>query len=120
MSHTKTRSPTHPLWMFGLAMLCVGASIPRAFAEVPTIPGTSVKVKYGDLDLNTHSGTEALYKRIQHAARGVCNQDTDSSDPMRFSHWHFCYNTAVANAVRDVKNQNLTAMHIEKKSKVFG
>jgi UrcA family protein len=109
--------------ILGLAMLCVGATIPRAFASPISayVPGHSVKVKYSDLDLNTRKGTEALYNRIQRAARGVCNQDADSSDPMRFSHWHFCYNTAVANAVRDVRNQNLTAMHLQKnKSKTVG
>ena len=123
MSHSKTCSRTRPLWLFGLAMLCVGASIPHAFANQnwSYAPGHSIKVKYSDLDLNTQKGTEALYKRIQRAARGVCNQDADSADPVRFTHWNYCYETAVANAVRDVRNQNLTAMHLEKnKSKSVG
>jgi UrcA family protein len=95
-------------------MLCVGAGIPRAFAEQSSERGTSIKVKFGDLNLADPVGIETLYKRIERAARQVCDVDASPSDPLHTSHWRYCYRTAVSNAVRDVNNQKLTAMYREK------
>jgi UrcA family protein len=114
MSHTRTHVRANPLWVCGLAMFCVGAGVPHAFAAVPDLQGTSLKVKFGDLNLANSGGVETLYKRIERAARRVCDIDSEQSDPSRQSHWRYCYKTAVANAVQDVNNQNLTAMHREK------
>ncbi len=115
MSPTRARTRTHPLLLCGIAALCVGAGLPRAFADQPAAePGTSIKVKYGDLNLASPSGVEVLYKRIQKAARRVCTIDSAPADPVHVSHWQDCYRTAFANAIRDVDNQPLTAMYRQK------
>ncbi len=101
-------------WIIGLATLCVGASLPPAHASPEFEPGSSIKVRYGDLDLFTEPGVTELYQRINRAARKVCNSDIGSSIPERMRAWRFCVDTAVANAVRDVNNQNLTAMFRQK------
>ena len=117
MSNVRLQVRTSPFWICGLATLCVGAGVPHAFASPQNpqmYPGTSIKVKYHDLDLSTQAGAEALYTRIQRAARRVCDLDREPADPFRLSHWQYCYKAAVANAVNDVNNKNLTAMYREK------
>lgn len=114
MSNTRVHVRPNLLWIYGFAVLCVGAAIPRAFAEPAYEPGTSIKVKYGDLNLASPEGIEALYTRIEKAARRVCNIDNRPSAPFHLTQWRYCYKTAVVNAVRDVDNQKLTAMYREK------
>ena len=115
MNTSTVRSPAHPLLMFGIAMLFVGASMPRAFAEVNLDPGSSIKVKYGDLNLASQSGVAALYRRLDKASRRVCNMEDDPVIArMHRSQWIKCYQIAFGNAVRDVNNQKLTAMFQEK------
>jgi UrcA family protein len=108
----KSLSRLQPLWMAGIAALFV-CSTPQVFsAEFEK--GSSAKVKYRDLDLSSADGVRVLYKRIEGAARRVCNEDALQGDPMWHSHWRYCFKTAVANAVKDVNNQWLTAMYQEK------
>ena len=116
MTQMKTLSRLQPLWMAGIAALFV-CSTPQAFsAEFEK--GSSIKVSYRDLDLSSASGVQVLYKRIEGAARHVCNQDSLSGDPMWHSHWRYCFKTAVATAVKDVNNQWLTAMYQQKNGQV--
>ncbi len=116
MTQMKTLSRLQPLWMAGIAALFV-CSTPQAFSA-DFDKGSSIKVSYRDLDLSTASGVQVLYKRIEGAARRVCNQDVDSADSMWHSHWRYCFKTAVANAVKDVNNQWLTAMYQQKNGQV--
>ena len=114
MHHNKTGKFAKPLLMAGLAALFV-SSAPHAFAADSDFQtGSSVKVKFGDLNLGTAEGVQVLYKRIEKAARRVCNDDAEPGDPRWHSHWRYCYKTAVAKAVSDVNNQWLTAMHQQK------
>ena len=114
MSNTKTLPRLHPLWIAaGIAALFVsGGAIQANPADF--VKGTSVKVKYHDLDLGTPDGVQVLYKRIEKAARRVCTDDAMPGDPMWHSHWRYCFKSAVANAVKDVDNKWLTAMYQDK------
>ncbi|MEP7245140.1 MAG: UrcA family protein [Gammaproteobacteria bacterium] len=115
MNTSTVRSRAHPFLMFGIAMLLVGASMPRAFAEVNLDPGSSIKVKFGDLNLSSQSGVSALYRRLDRASRQVCNMENDPVIArMHRSEWIECYQTAFGNAVRDVNNKTLTAMFQQK------
>jgi UrcA family protein len=103
----------NPLWIGGLAALCVSGAMSQAYAG-PLVPGdqpASMKVRYGDLNLDSQAGVETLYKRIRTAARIVCWNDTPTGDPRYFYHRRKCELTAEAKAVRDVNNRNLTAMY---------
>jgi UrcA family protein len=108
MTHTTSHSRLHPLWIGGIAALLV-AGTPHAFAG-DFEKGTSIKVKFARADLDTAEGVKSLYRKIEGAARRVCNEDSLPGDPQGRSHWRYCYETAVANAVKDVNNQQLTAM----------
>jgi UrcA family protein len=114
MHHNQSRAIAKPLLAAGIAALFISSAPHAVAADRDFQKGSSVKVKFGDLDLGKAEGVQTLYKRIETAARRVCNEDAEPGDPRWHSHWRYCYNTAVANAVHDVNNQWLTAMHQEK------
>ena len=100
----------------GLAAVFISAASARASAEPRMIVGAngmtySVKVPYNLADLATESGLDKIYQRIKGAARRVCSEASDPSDPKKTRHYWECYDQAVANAVRDVNSQGLTAFH---------
>jgi UrcA family protein len=112
MHHNKSSSLARPALIAGLAALFI-SSVPQAYAG-DYQKGSSVKVRFSDLNLGTAEGVQALYLRIEKAARRVCNADAEPGDPLWHTHWRYCYKTAVAKAVSDVNNQWLTAMHRQK------
>ncbi len=113
MHHNQSSSLARPLLIASLAALFIGSGAHASPADFEK--GSSEKVRLSDLDLGTAEGVQVLYKRIEDAARRVCNQDAESGDPRWQMHWRYCYKTAVAKAVSDVNNQWLTAMHQQKK-----
>ena len=64
-------------------------------------------VRYEDLNLNTDAGVQALYKRIQGAAKEVCG-GVDGRDLQVARAHQACVARAVADAVATVNNQMLT------------
>ena len=80
----------------GVAFLVSGSP---AFAKEP-----SKKVMYRDLNLSQAADVSLLYERIRQAARLVCS---DRHFPMV----HGCFTAAVEQAVRDVNDVALTAVH---------
>jgi len=65
-------------------------------------------VKFADLDLTRPAGAQELYRRIQQAARDVC-QPNDSAAHLQFS--QECRSSAIARAVVDVGAPLLTEQH---------
>jgi UrcA family protein len=91
-------------------LLCSAAQ--GVFATDSEYP--SMKVRFGDLNLQTEEGARVLYHRIQGAARLVCNDAIPAGGLGRASQLWKCIDTAVANAVNQVNNTKLTAMYQEK------
>jgi UrcA family protein len=117
ISHTES----HRRWLGALAVLCMGAAMPSAFANVQTDPADSITVKYADLDLSKPAGAETLYLRIKRAARMVCSHNVESWDARRLTHERECVDDAIANAVKHVNKPTLTAMYREhSKNTSFG
>jgi UrcA family protein len=81
-----------------------------AAAAVVDEPAPSVTVRYHDLNLNSPAGVASLYGRIRGAAAEVC-RTLESRDLERKPYWDFCYNHAVADAVKRVHNETLSAYH---------
>jgi UrcA family protein len=73
----------------------------------------SETVKYADLKVDTLAGAEALYRRIQSAARRVCGYDATSIRGP--SLWQNCVLPSVDAAVAKVNNAQLTALHTGRK-----
>jgi UrcA family protein len=76
----------------------------------------SVAVRYHDLNLNSREGIASLYGRIRAAAVNVCEsvEGPQLVNRVFWREWNACINHAVANAVRDVHNENLSAYHFER------
>ena len=79
----------------------------------------SVIVRYAELDLSKPQGIDALYRRIQAAAKSVCRPDASVSSFYDRANRH-CYHDAVERAVRQVNLVTLTALHRAKTSSTLG
>jgi UrcA family protein len=93
--------------------------IPALLAAQPSLAAARVDeapsktVRYHDLNLNSPEGIASLYERIQAAALDVCKS---AEGPWRHglesrNEWNQCVNHAVADAVRSVHNEKLSAYH---------
>ena len=79
-------------------------------AAVEDDAALSVTVRYHDLNLNSPEGVASLYGRIRFAAQQVC-RTLESRDLVRKSQSQDCFNHAVANAVKAVHSEPLSAYH---------
>ena len=91
-----------------LALFAVGLLGTATVWAAP--PATrSVEVSFRDLDLSTPSGAAKLYRRIQAAARSVCQYEPTS--PREQIIWQYCVRPTVDAAVAKVDNPLPTALH---------
>jgi UrcA family protein len=90
------------------ALLCTAAFTTGALAAEPAPPAESIS--YVKADLSEPHAAEFLYKRIQAAARHVC-QDGSVRELARSAMYHQCYERAVDEAVTKVDASALTALH---------
>jgi UrcA family protein len=103
--------PNHPFGILsGLILLGTAAlsSTTVLAADPPTV--ASLSVSYVRADLQNADAAEALYHRIQRAARQVCQQP-NVSDIDRYRLYKACYDRAVDTAVANVDATALTAVH---------
>lgn len=68
-------------------------------------------VKYGDLNLNTTEGAQALYDRLYKASWRVCRDVIGGSGIAALQDRSVCMREVVEAAVRDVNKPTLTAVH---------
>jgi len=72
----------------------------------------SVKVAYGDLNLASDQGANALYGRIVYAAHEVCKADqVDIRDLAAFAQTQSCERQAIAHAVDAVHSPRLASAY---------
>jgi len=85
-----------------------------AAASVDAPP--SVTVRYRDLNLENQEGVANLYGRIHAAAVVVCRdvEGPQLVNRLFWTEWNSCMSHAVAKAVHDVRNENLSAYHWER------
>jgi UrcA family protein len=97
-----------PLVALTVALLTAAAG---AQAAAPGEETTSLKVAYGDLNLASSAGSDALYARIVSAARTVCYaNDVDSRDLHAVASERACETRAINAAVQDVHSAKLAAL----------
>ena len=99
----KSSRHSRPLALLAVCLL----GITSAWADPPAT--RSVEVSFRDLDLGTSSGAARLYRRIQAAARGVCQYEPTS--PRAQTVWQYCVRPAVDAAVARLDNPLLTQLH---------
>ena len=98
MNALTCKSSHHFRYLALFAVCLLGTSI--AWAGPPTT--RSVEISFRDLDLSTQSGAARLYRRIQAAARSVCQYEPTS--PREKSIWQYCVRPTVDAAVVKVNN----------------
>jgi UrcA family protein len=93
--------------VLGVASVAITAHADESVVQMP-----ARTVHYSDLNLNTQSGAEVLYKRIRHAAEQVCG-DVGSRQLAEAAAAKTCVNQAVGGSVRAVNNPRLTSIYDE-------
>jgi UrcA family protein len=73
-----------------------------------TLAPPSLKVFYGDLDINNVHGAAALYQRISFAAESVCLDMGRSRQLAMMSRYSTCVRSAIGNAVQQVNRPAVT------------
>jgi UrcA family protein len=96
------------LLMMSFASTGASAAVPASGGEAP-----AYHVNYADLDLGHRAGADALYVRIQSAARRVC-EPVAANAPFRFAlaREERCMDKAIADAVADVRSPLLTDIYL--------
>jgi len=101
-----TYTSSHHFRSLVLLSICLlGTTL--ASADPPTT--RSVEVSFRDLNLSTASDAAKLYRRIQAAARGVCQYEPSS--PRAQIVWQYCVLPTIDAAVVKVNNPLLTQFH---------
>lgn len=90
-----------------IGLMALGAA--TAQASTAALVGPDVVVRYGDLDLNSRTGAETLYGRIQQAAAQVC-RPSDSAGLVMHAGFLRCQNELVARTVASVPSPQLAAV----------
>lgn len=91
---------------FAIGAALVGASFaPAAFAE-----GTTVAVKYSDLDLSSAKGQKALKSRITYAARSACGERSGPMTPAERTFIDTCITKAKTDAFASLQAEQSTQM----------
>jgi UrcA family protein len=94
----------------GLVLLSTAAlGSTAALATAPT-ETRSLSVNYVQSDLQDPAAAKTLYRRIQRAARIVCQQP-NAREVDRYHLYKICYDRAVETAVANVGATALTAVH---------
>jgi UrcA family protein len=97
------------------ALLMVGSlvgvlGLGAASAATPDRDVATVVVKYSELNLSTDAGVHELYRRIMHAARQVC-PDESIKDLRVHQQIAVCRDQAVARAIQQIDNSRLAALY---------
>jgi UrcA family protein len=97
-------------FLSGVVLLSTAAlGSTAALATEPT-ETPSLNVSYVQSDLQDSASAQALYQRIQRAARIVCQQP-NAREVDRYHLYKACYERAVDTAVANVGATALTAVH---------
>lgn len=96
-------------------LLLAGGWRCEAFAGAPEPPAAEgvrqITVHFEDLNVDHPAGAALLYRRIQHAAQGVCGEPQLPGSRMESLHWRRCVAQAVERAVVALDRPALTAYY---------
>jgi UrcA family protein len=93
----------------GLAVIGGVLLCSQVFAAEPTDP-PSIRVKYGDLNLQAPAGVEILYRRIDSAAKDVCAYANERELSI-LAFEHNCVASTESRAIKQVHNEALSAYY---------
>jgi UrcA family protein len=84
-----------------------------AHGSQPGVVEASLSVSLADLNLSNDAGVEALYRRLQRAARQVCGPQNlrDSGSLQALKSNRQCANTSLDRAVAEIGEEALARLH---------
>jgi UrcA family protein len=98
------------------AAFAIGSCVLATVLVMPSVawaePPTKV-VHFSDLNLNKREGVQALYRRLQSAAREVCGPVELPGTRIPSAEWKACRTDALRAAVQRVDQPLLNAYHVE-------
>jgi UrcA family protein len=99
-----------------IALLLIPALLvaESALAVTRVDEAPSVTVRYYDLNLKSTQGVASLYGRIHRAAVDVCRPSDGEINKLETSAWNECVAHSVADAVRRIHNEKLSAYQWER------
>jgi UrcA family protein len=98
------------------AALAAGVSVYAPLASAADALSAQRVIEYHERDLADEAGAAKLYDRLQAASRTVCRALV-GRELSRVRLYEECYSKALADAVADVNQQTLTALHARDDSK---
>jgi UrcA family protein len=87
-----------------LAIASAVAVALSSIAAAPAVAQDTVAVQFGDLDLNTTAGAQALGERLEAGVNAVCDRP-DIRDLKSMAAWEQCKNTAMTSANEQLARQ---------------
>ena len=103
--------------IIGAYALVIVLVAPRVTYADPVDQRPTQAVRLGDLNLDTRSGVETLFRRIQIAAGEVCKQYEPHGTLLPSAAHRSCMRNAVSGAVRNVGSPLLTAYYNEREDR---
>jgi UrcA family protein len=104
-----TQSKSIPA-VIAATFLALGCAMGAGTANAETSQPPTIRVSYGDLNLDSREGAKVFYARVRSAAQSVCSPlEGRALSLQRF--WHACIDDALAAAVAQVDKPNVTALH---------
>jgi len=103
--------------IIGAYALMIVLVAPRVTYADSVDQGRTAAVRFGDLNLDTRSGVETLFARIQTAAGEVCKQYEPRGTLLPSAAQQSCMRAAVLGAVRNVDSPLLTAYYNEREDR---
>ena len=107
MTHRRTHAFVAAATLAALTLLGTAS---LAHAAAPSV-SEQVVVRFDDLNLATPAGLQALYLRIQNAARSVCGTPETLGTRVASQAWKECVSTSVRDAIFKVNRPALTAYY---------
>jgi UrcA family protein len=97
--------------VFAATVMLTSAGLPSLAQAVAQDDVRSETVRFDDLNLSTTAGLQALYVRIQNAARDVCGQAEVAGTRVASVAWKDCVSDSVHQAILKINNPSLTAYY---------
>ena len=96
-----------------IVLVALGAPAYATADASSQLQGKSVKVSYGDLNLEKYEGAKALYRRLQQASKQACNVRSlrEEGSLIRVAEGRQCYLDTLSKAVAEIDNELLTKIH---------
>jgi UrcA family protein len=94
-------------------------AVTTASAQAPQEQPAQHAVRYSQADFADAKSVAALYKRLQRASQNVC-EELQRPDANSRHKYRACYEKALADAVHEVNEQTLTALHNQPESRSAG